>query len=149
MPEKNAPPVIDFTDTEEFGALEPGLYLLGIDKADYGQSGSGASKIRLECIVMDPEGIKGRIFENINLQHKNTKGRFLNILAALGDWGSKADMKGNKKFAPPPTAELLGRQFGARTQIRPGEGEYNDQAVIQRVMSETAYWEEKERTTAV
>jgi len=129
------------TDAVELGPLDDSQpYVFAISKWDYGKGPSGDPKVDAAFDVVKPEGINQKVFDSINLTNPNTKTRAINILAAVGGFGSKEEIKKQKKFKYPPTEDMLGRQFGAsvKTQIDPNN-QYPDKSVLRRVFTVEDY----------
>jgi len=135
------PVTVDMTDAVELGPLDDSQpYVFAISKWDYGKGPSGDPKVDAAFDVVKPEGINQKVFDSINLTNPNTKTRAINILAAVGGFGSKEEIKKQKKFKYPPTEDMLGRQFGAsvKTQIDPNN-QYPDKSVLRRVFTVEDY----------
>lgn len=135
------PITVDMTDAVELGPLDADVpYVFAISKWDYGTGPSGDPKVDAAFDVVKPEGINQKVFDSINIVNPNTKTRAINILAAVGGFGSKEEIKNQKKFKYPPTEDMLGRQFGARvkTQVDPNN-QYPDKSVIRSVFTTDEY----------
>ena len=148
---KNDTPVIDFTDAQEFGALPAGKYIFSIAKWEYTKSSKGNPAVKLEAVVVRPDNVKGRVFDTINAENEWTKARIMNILAATGEFGSKEDIKAQKKFVAPPSTEMVGLQFAAQTKVvDPPEGreDLTPQAQLVRIFSVEEYEREVEAGAA-
>jgi len=135
------PVTVDMTDAKELGPLDSTIpYVFAISKWDYGKGPSGDPKVDAAFDVVKPEGINQKVFDSINLINPNTKTRAINILAAVGGFGTKEEIKSQKKFKYPPTEDMLGRQFCATvgTQVDKA-GQYADKSIIRRAMSVDQY----------
>ncbi len=135
------PVTVDMTDAVELGPLDADVpYVFAISKWDYGKGPSGDPKVDAAFDVVKPEGISGKVFDSINITNPNTKTRAINILAVVGGFGTKEEIKAQKKFKYPPTEDMLGRQFGAWTKIQVDKNDqYPDKSVIKRVFNPDDY----------
>jgi len=126
---------IDLTGSVELGPLpEDHPYLFAISKWDYGTGPSGDPKVDAAFDVVKPEGVNQKVFDSINLVNPNTKSRFINILAVVGGFGSKEELKEKKKFKLPPAEDMLGRQFCARVKTQVDKtGRYADKSVLSKL----------------
>jgi len=141
---------IDMTDAKEIGPLDPGWYILSIAKFAYGTGPSGDRKVDCEFSVVKPEGINQKIFDSINLVNPNTKSRIINVLAGTGEFGTKEEIKANKKFQMPSGDEVIGMQFAARIKTQEDKtGQYSDKSVVQSCMTVAAYEEKQASAAAV
>jgi len=139
------------TDAVEMGPLDDSMpYLFAVEKWAYVPSkSSGELSLDVSAVVVRPEGINQKIFETINLINANTKSRAINLLVALG-YGSKEEIKENKKFMMPPAEDVLGQQFGAtvRTQVSK-DPRYGDKSVFRKLFNEDEYFEMVDKAAAV
>lgn len=142
------PITIDMTDAAEIGPLDATIpYIFAISKWDYGEK-NGEANVAATFDVVKPEGINQKVFDTINLINKNTKTRAINILAATGEFGTKEDIKGNKKFQMPKTEEMMGLQFGATVKTR-GSEQFGDRSEIRRCFTVEVYEEQVAEASGV
>ena len=131
---------VDFTDAKELGPLDENIpYLFAIEGFKLGVGPSGDPKVDVRARVVEPEGINQMVFDSINLVNPNTKSRLLNILAAIGKWGTKEELRQRSDFTLPSEEEILGEPFGAWVRTRSGQGQYPDRSEFRKLMTVEEY----------
>jgi len=140
---KEKPVTVNMTDAIALGPLDPKLmYLFAISKWAYGKTDKG-NKVDVVFEVVKPEGIKGKVFDAINLENEYTKTRARDIMVATGVT-TVEEMSENTSFEMPSEEEMLGRQFAARVRTQAGTDGYDDRSQLRKVLPESEYTEEDE-----